>query len=162
MIFQIKPQEHIQLKVFPEGITYQIIKKLVPKAIGIDYGTKRVGISISDSSQLITGLTTIVNKNIFQFLNELFNKQDIDTIVIGDRNLDGNKTDSSLEIEKFTNKLKNKYPNKQISMIDERFTSKIAFQSIIESGVKKQKRKDKCLIDEVSATIILQDYLSYK
>ena len=76
--------------------------------------------------------------------------------------MDGNKTDSSLEIEKFTTKLKNKYPNKQISMIDERFTSKIAFQSIIESGVKKQKRKDKCLIDEVSATIILQDYLSYK
>ena len=136
----------------------------MPKALGIDYGTKRVGISISDSSQLIaTGLTTIVNKNIFQFLDELFNKQDIDTIVIGDaRNLDGNKTDSSLEIEKFTTKLKNKYPNKQISMIDERFTSKIAFQSIIESGVKKQKRKDKCLIDEVSATIILQDYLSYK
>ena len=136
----------------------------MPKALGIDYGTKRVGISISDSSQLIaTGLTTIVNKNIFQFLNELFNKQDIDTIVVGDaRNLDGNKTDSSLEIEKFTTKLKNKYPNKQIRMIDERFTSKIAFQSIIESGVKKQKRKDKCLIDEVSATIILQDYLSYK
>ena len=107
----------------------------MPKALGIDYGTKRVGISISDSSQLIaTGLTTVVNKNIFQFLNELFNKQDIDTIVIGDaRNLDGNKTDSSLEIEKFTTKLKNKYPNKQISMIDERFTSKIAFQSIIES-----------------------------
>ena len=134
------------------------------KAIGIDYGAKRVGISISDSSQLIAaGLTTVINKNIFQFLNELFNKQDIDTIVIGDaRNLDGNKTVSSLEIEKFTTKLKNKYPNKQICMIDERFTSKIAFQSIIESGVKKQKRKDKCLIDEVSATIILQDYLSYK
>ena len=75
--------------------------------------------------------------------------------------MDGNKTDSSLEIEKFITKLKNKYPNKQISMIDERFTSKIAFQSIIDSGVKKQKRKDKCLIDEVS-TIILQDYLSYK
>tara|TARA_B100001287_G_C22574748_1_gene478035 strand:- start:300 stop:710 length:411 start_codon:yes stop_codon:yes gene_type:complete len=136
----------------------------VPKAIGIDYGTKRVGISISDSSQLIaTGLTTVINKNIFQFLSELFNKQDIDTIVIGDaRNLDGNNTDSSVEIEKFTTKLKSKYPNKQICMIDERFTSKIAFQSIIDSGVKKQKRKDKSLIDEVSATIILQDYLSYK
>ena len=136
----------------------------MPKALGIDYGTKRVGISISDSSQLIaTGLTTVLNKNIFQFLNELFNKQDIDTIVIGDaRNLDGNKTDSSLKIVKFTTKLKNKYPNKKIRMVDERFTSKIAFQSIIESGFKKQKRKDKCLIDEVSATIILQDYLSYK
>ncbi len=136
----------------------------MPKAIGIDYGTKRVGISISDSSQLIaTGLTTVVNNNIFQFLNELFNKHDIDTIVIGDaRNLDGNKTDSSVEIEKFITKLKRKYPNKKIYMIDERFTSKIAFQSIIDSGVKKQKRKDKSLIDEVSATIILQDYLSYK
>lgn len=136
----------------------------MPKALGIDYGIKRVGISISDSSKLIaTGLTTVLNKNIFQFLNELFNKQDIDTIVIGDaKNLDGNNTDSSLEIEKFTTKLKNKYPNKQIRMIDERFTSKIAFQSIIKSGIKKQKRKNKCLIDEVSATIILQDYLSYK
>ena len=136
----------------------------MPKAIGIDYGTKRVGISISDSSQLIaTGLTTVVNNNIFQFLNELFNKHDIDTIVIGDaRNLDGNKTDSSVEIEKFITKLKRKYPNKKIYMIDERFTSKIAFQSIIDSGLKKQKRKDKSLIDEVSATIILQDYLSYK
>ena len=136
----------------------------MPKAIGIDYGTKRVGISISDSSQLIaTGLTTVVNNNIFQFLNELFNKHDIDTIVIGDaRNLDGNKTDSSVEIEKFITKLKRKYPNKKIYMIDERFTSKIAFQSIIDSGVKKQKRKDKSLIDEVSATIILQDYLSHK
>ena len=136
----------------------------MPKAIGIDYGTKRVGISISDSSQLIaTGLTTVVNNNIFQFLNELFNKQDIDTVVIGDaRNLDGNKTDSSIEIEKFITKLKRKYPNKKIYMIDERFTSKIAFQSIIDSGVKKQKRKDKSLIDEVSATIILQDYLSHK
>ncbi|MAO71353.1 MAG: Holliday junction resolvase RuvX [Flavobacteriales bacterium] len=134
------------------------------KAIGIDYGTKRVGISISDSSQLIaSGLTTVVNKNIFQFLSELFNKQDIDTIVIGNaRNLDGTNTDISLEIEKFTTKLKIKYPNKQICMIDERFTSKIAFQSIIDSGVKKEKRKDKSLIDEVSATIILQDYLSYK
>ena len=136
----------------------------MPKAIGIDYGTKRVGISISDSSKLIaTGLTTVVNNNIFQFLNELFNKHDIDTIVIGDaRNLDGNKTDSSVEIEKFITKLKRKYPNKKIYMIDERFTSKIAFQSIIDSGLKKQKRKDKSLIDEVSATIILQDYLSYK
>tara|TARA_B000000532_G_C18875573_1_gene410451 strand:- start:2599 stop:3009 length:411 start_codon:yes stop_codon:yes gene_type:complete len=136
----------------------------VSKAIGIDYGTKRVGISISDSSQLIaSGLTTVVNKNIFQFLSELFNKQDIDTIVIGNaRNLDGTNTDISLEIEKFTTKLKIKYPNKQICMIDERFTSKIAFQSIIDSGVKKEKRKDKSLIDEVSATIILQDYLSYK
>ena len=134
------------------------------KAIGIDYGTKRVGISISDSSQLIaSGLTTVVNKNIFQFLCELFNKQDIDTIVIANaRNLDGTNTDISLEIEKFTTKLKIKYPNKQICMIDERFTSKIAFQSIIDSGVKKEKRKDKSLIDEVSATIILQDYLSYK
>ena len=134
------------------------------KAIGLDYGQKRIGISISDSSQIIaTGLTTVINKNIFHFLNNLFVEEEIDTVIVGySKNLDGTDSDISLEIENFICKLKSNYPTKKIKTIDERFTSKIAFRSIIDSGVKKQKRRKKSLIDEVSATIILQDYLSYK
>ena len=134
------------------------------KAVGIDYGTKRVGISISDSSQMIaTALCVIENKNIFSFLKELLEKEEVDTIVIGEaKNLDNTETDSSKQIYQFIEKLKNQFPKVLIKTIDERFTSKIAFQSIIDSGIKKKKRQNKSLIDEVSATIILQDYLSYK
>ena len=134
------------------------------KAIGLDYGQKRVGVSISDSSQIIaTGLTTVINQNIFHFLNNLFLEEEIDTIVVGySKNLDGTDSDISTEIENFICKLNSNYPTKKIRTVDERFTSKIAFRSIIDSGVKKQKRRKKSLVDEVSATIILQDYLSYK
>jgi putative Holliday junction resolvase len=136
----------------------------VGKAVGVDYGTKRVGISISDSSQIIaTALCTVENKIIFSFLKDLTEKEDIDTIVIGEsKNLDNTETDSSKQIYQFIEKIKNKFPKVLIKTIDERFTSKIAFQSIIDSGIKKKKRQKKSLIDEVSATIILQDYLSYK
>ena len=134
------------------------------KAVGIDYGTKRIGIAISDSSQIIaTSLCAIENKNIFSFLKDLLEKEEVDTIVIGEaKNLDTTETDSSKQIYQFVEKLKNQFPKILIKTIDERFTSKIAFQSIIDSGVKKKKRKNKSLIDKVSATIILQDYLTYK
>ena len=134
------------------------------KAVGIDYGTKRVGISISDSSQIIaTALCTVENKNIFSFLKDLIEKEEVDTIVIGEaKNLDNIETNSTKQIYQFIEKLKNQFPKVLIKTIDERFTSKIAFQSIIDSGIKKKKRQNKSLIDEVSATIILQDYLSYK
>ena len=134
------------------------------KAVGIDYGTKRIGISISDSSQIIaTALCTVENKNIFSFLKDLIEKEEVDTIVIGEaKNLDNTETDSSKQIYQFIEKLKNQFPKVLIKTIDERFTSKIAFQSIMDSGIKKTKRQNKSLIDKVSATIILQDYLSYK
>ena len=136
----------------------------MPKAIGIDYGTKRVGIAISDSSKIIaSALCTITNKKVFTFLIDLFKKEEIDTIVVGEaKNLNGTETDSTKDIHKFIEKLRISFPKIEIHTIDERFTSKIAFQSIIDSGIKKKKRQNKSLIDEVSATIILQDYLSYK
>ena len=134
------------------------------KAVGIDYGTKRIGISISDSSQIIaTALCTVENKTIFSFMKNLLEKEEVDTIVIGEaKNLDNTETDSSKHIYQFIKKLKNQFPKVLIKTIDERFTSKIAFQSIVDSGIKKKQRRNKSLIDEVSATIILQDYLSYK
>ncbi len=134
------------------------------KALGIDYGTKRVGIAISDSSQIIaSGLCTVDNKKIFSFLKELILKEDVKIIVVGEsKNLDNTETDSSKQIYHFVEKLKDQFPQVLIKTIDERFTSKIALQSIIDSGFRKKKRQNKLLIDEVSATIILQDYLSYK
>jgi putative Holliday junction resolvase len=134
----------------------------VAKALGIDYGKKRVGIAITDSLQIISSpLGTIETNKIFVFLKDLFKKEDIDCIVVGEPiNLDGLATDSTEITEEFVVKLSKKYPQILIKRIDERFTSKIAKQSILEAGTKKIKRKDKSLVDKVSAAIILQSYLA--
>ena len=131
------------------------------KAIGIDYGKKRVGIAISDSLQIITSaLTTIDTPNIFTFLKDLLEKEEIDCFVVGEpKNLDGTPTDSTVITKEFVAKLSKKYPHISIKRIDERFTSKIAKQSILDAGIKKMKRRDKALVDKVSAAIILQSYL---
>ena len=131
------------------------------KALGIDYGKKRVGIAISDSLQIIaSALTTIDTPNIFTFLKDLLEKEEIDCFVVGEpKNLDGTSTDSTVITKEFVAKLSKKYPHISIKRIDERFTSKIAKQSILDAGIKKMKRRDKALVDKVSAAIILQSYL---
>ena len=131
------------------------------KALGIDYGKKRVGIAISDSLQIIaSALTTIDTPNIFTFLKDLLEKEEIDCFVIGEpKNLDGTPTDSTVITKEFVAKLSKKYSQIFIKRIDERFTSKIAKQSILDAGIKKMKRRDKALVDKVSAAIILQSYL---
>ena len=131
------------------------------KAIGIDYGKKRIGIAISDSLQIIAfALTTIDTPNIFTFLKDLLEKEEIDCFVVGEpKNLDGTPTDSTVITKEFVAKLSKKYPHISIKRIDERFTSKIAKQSILDAGIKKMKRRDKALVDKVSAAIILQSYL---
>ena len=134
------------------------------KVLGIDYGEKRVGVAISDSLQIIaSALTTIETKQFFLFLIELLQKEDIDRFVVGEpKNLDGTATDSTEMTENFVEKLSIKYPNIPIKRIDERFTSKIAKQSILDAGTKKSKRRDKRLVDKVSAAIILQSHLDSK
>ena len=131
------------------------------KSLGIDYGKKRVGIAISDSLQIIaSALTTIDTPNIFTFLKDLLEKEEIDCFVVGEpKNLDGTPTDSTVITKEFVAKLSKKYPHISIKRIDERFTSKIAKQSILDAGIKKMKRRDKALVDKVSAAIILQSYL---
>ena len=131
------------------------------KAIGIDYGKKRIGIAISDSLLIIaSALTTIDTSNIFTFLKDLIEKEEIDCFVVGEpKNLDGTPTDSTVITKEFVAKLSKKYPHISIKRIDERFTSKIAKQSILDAGIKKMKRRDKALVDKVSAAIILQSYL---
>jgi putative Holliday junction resolvase len=134
------------------------------KALGIDYGTKRTGISITDAMQIIaSGLTTVATHTLDDFISNLVQKEAIECFVIGDpKNLDGTVTDSTGHVNGFTKRLQQKYPEIPIHQIDERFTSKIAKQSILASGAKKKVRQDKALVDQVSATIILQNYLDYK
>ena len=131
------------------------------KALGIDYGKKRIGIAISDSLQIIaSALTTVNTPDIFIFLDDLLKKQEIDCFVVGEpKNLDGTPTDSTVITKEFVAKLSKKYSQIPIKRIDERFTSKIAKQSILDAGIKKMKRRDKALVDKVSAAIILQSYL---
>tara|TARA_B100000900_G_scaffold415743_1_gene446956 strand:- start:6233 stop:6643 length:411 start_codon:yes stop_codon:yes gene_type:complete len=132
------------------------------KALGIDYGTKRTGIAISDATQLIaTCLDTIDTHKLDEYICKLINSENIDCFVVGyPVDLKNNNTDVTGHVKGFVKRLKNQYPNKKIYLIDERFTSKMAQKAIIESGINKRKRREKSLVDKISATIILQDYLN--
>ena len=134
------------------------------KALGIDYGTKRTGIAITDAMQIIaSGLTTISTHNLDDFIADIVAKETIECFVLGDpKNLDGTATNSTGHVNGFLKRLQNKYPQIPVHQVDERFTSKIAKQSILASGIKRKGRQNKALVDEVSATIILQDFLDYK
>ena len=134
------------------------------KSLGIDYGKKRVGIAISDTSQIIaTALCTIDTTDIFIFLNDLIKKEAIYCVVVGEpKNLDGSPTASTQLTADFVAELTKRYPHIPIKNIDERFTSKMAKQSILDAGTKRMKRRDKSIIDKVSAAIILQSYLDYQ
>jgi putative Holliday junction resolvase len=134
------------------------------KILAIDFGKKRTGIAVTDDLKIIaSGLTTVNTKELLSFLSDYTTKETVETFVIG-KPKQMNNTDSESEalILPFINKLKNKFPRIPIVREDERFTSKMAFQTMIDSGMSKKKRKDKALIDEISATIILQSYLYSK
>ena len=134
------------------------------KALGIDYGTKRTGIAITDAMQIIaSGLTTVATHRLTNFITDIVVKENIDCVVVGEpKNLDGSATNSTRHVNGFIKRLKQQYPSIPVHLIDERFTSKIAKQSILASGVKKKGRQNKALVDEVSATIILQSFLDYR
>ena len=134
------------------------------KALGIDYGTKRTGIAITDAMQIIaSGLTTVATHSLDAFIADIVLKENIECFVVGDpKNLDGTKTDSTGHVNGFVKRLQELYPTILVHQIDERFTTKIAKQSILTSGIKKKGRQNKALVDKVSATLILQHYLEYR
>ncbi len=134
------------------------------RLLAIDYGTKRTGIAITDELQLIaSGLTTVNTKELLQFLKKYFTSENVDVVLIGEpRQRDGTHSLIEVEIKKFVIILSEAFPKLKIVRVDERFTSKIALQTMIDSGLKKKQRQNKELIDEISATIILQDYLYKK
>lgn len=130
--------------------------------MAIDYGGKRTGIAVTDEMQIIaSGLTTVETKNIFSFLENYFKNENVSKIIVGEPKRMNNEASSiGPEINKFVDKLAKLYPQIEIIRIDERFTSKIAFQTMIDSGLKKKQRQNKALVDEIAATILLQDYMS--
>lgn len=134
------------------------------RILAIDYGSKRVGIAVTDSLRIIaTGLTTVHSKDVIVFLENYFKKEAVDVVVIGEpKTLSNQSSNSARFIEPFVNQLRKKFPDKQIERYDERFTSRIAQQTMLSGGLKKSDRQNKETVDMVSATIILQDYMQSK
>jgi len=131
------------------------------RILSIDFGTKRCGIAVTDPDRIIaTGLDTIATATIFDFLKKYISEESVDIIVIGDpKQLDGSDNDISEKVERLASVLAKTYPNIKIDKIDERYTSKMAQETLIQTQTKKKKRRDKGLLDKISATIILQTYL---
>lgn len=135
------------------------------RILSIDYGRKRTGIAVTDPLQIIAnGLTTVSTHQLEQFLADYFKKEQVERVVVGmPRQMNGEMSESWKYIEPFLNRFRKLYPDMPIEMVDERFTSVLAHQAILASGVGKQRRQtDKGMVDEISATIILQSYLESK
>ena len=133
------------------------------KYLGIDFGLKRIGLSITDQEKIFAfPLTTIEYNNAFNFFTDLFFKEEISKVIIGyPKRLSGVDSEIESSIKIFITKFKKQFPAIEIERFDERFTSKLASKAIVSSGLGKKKRSNKSLIDKVSAAIILQDYLTY-
>jgi putative Holliday junction resolvase len=131
------------------------------RLLSIDYGKKRTGIAVSDPLQIIAnGLTTVETSKLFEFLEDYLKKEEVESIIVGlPKQMSGQPSENMKRIEPFVNRLKKLYPNINIEYFDERFTSKLAHQAMIDGGLKKQDRRNKELVDEISATIILQGYM---
>ena len=134
------------------------------RILAFDFGEKRTGIAITDDLQIIaSGLTTVETKKIFSFLTEYLSKEIVELFIVGEpKQMDNTKSESEQYIKPFIQKLASTFPKIPVERVDERFTSKMAVQSMIESGLGKKRRRNKALIDEISATIILQSYLAQK
>jgi len=134
------------------------------RILAIDYGLKRTGIAVTDELQIIdSGLTTVATKELIPFLKEYVAKEHVELFLVGlPKQMNNEPSQSEELITPFLNKLKATFSKIPIVRVDERFTSKIAFQTMIDSGLKKKQRKNKALVDQISATIILQSYLYSK
>ena len=133
----------------------------MPRILAIDFGMKRTGIAVTDNLKMIaTALDTVPTKEVIIFLKKYFAKEDVELVLIGKPvNLDNTEQEIEKSIQSFIVDLKNNFPDLKIERADERFTSKIAKQTILDSGIKKMARRNKSLVDKVSATILLQSYL---
>jgi putative Holliday junction resolvase len=133
----------------------------MPRIICIDYGLKRTGLAVTDPLKIIaTGLTTIESSKLISFLKDYFTKETVELIIIGEpKNLDDSDTHATPLVEKCIKDLQKHFPAIPIRKVDERFSSKMATRAMVEMGLKKKQRRNKALVDEISATILLQEYL---
>jgi putative Holliday junction resolvase len=131
------------------------------RILAIDYGTKRTGIAVTDELQLIaSGLTTVATGELLSFLKKYVAEENVKKILIGEpKRMDNTPSDVESHILKFVEHLREAFPELPLERVDERYTSKMAFQTMLDSGLKKKQRRNKALLDEISATIILQNYL---
>lgn len=134
------------------------------RVLAIDYGTKRVGLAVSDPGRIIaTRLATVPTHTLMDFLRNYFLKEQVDEVVIGyPRQMNNEASEIVLQINPFIKKFKQAFPDMRLELADERFTSRMAFRAMIDGGLKKKARRDKAMVDAVSATIILQSYLETK
>jgi len=139
-------------------------KKRLGRIIALDYGRKRTGIAATDPMQLIANsITTVASTEVIKFLLNYTFKETVDAFVVGyPRQMNNQLSESVKYIDPFIVQLKKTFPGKDVILMDERFTSKIAFQTMIMGGVKKKDRQNKAMIDSISATIILQSYLEQR
>jgi putative Holliday junction resolvase len=131
------------------------------RIMSIDYGKKRTGLAVTDPLQLIaSGLITVLTHELIPYLRKYMAEEPVELMLIGEpKNLDGTSTDATALVTECIRILQKNFPELPVKKIDERFTSKMAFQTMIDSGLKKKDRRNKALVDEISATIILQEYL---
>lgn len=131
------------------------------RILAIDYGEKRIGLAVTDEMQIIaSGLTTVRTAEVFDFLEDYVSKEKVELFLVGEpKQMNNTPSESEKLIIPFIDKLAKKFNYIPIKRVDERFTSKMAFQTMIDSGLKKKQRQNKALVDEISATIILQSYL---
>ena len=131
------------------------------RILAIDYGQKRAGIAVTDDLQIIaTGLTTVHVKDIFSFLEVYFKKENVERIVVGEpKQMNNTPSEAQRFIEPFVKKLRKQFPQIPVDRVDERFTSKMAHDTMLASGLGKKARQNKELVDTISATIILQSYM---
>ncbi len=131
------------------------------RILAIDFGKKRTGIAVTDELQIIaSGLTTVDTKELIKFLQEYIEKENVELFLIGKpKRMNNSDSESEELIIQFLKKLAKNIPDIPVLRVDERFTSKMAFQTMIDGGLKKKQRRNKGLVDEISATIILQSYL---
>lgn len=131
------------------------------RILAIDYGRRRCGIAVSDRMQIIaTGLMTVAERDLLSFLTKYFEDEEVEKVIIGlPKDLMNRDTDATEWVLRFVKIFQKEFPEKEIQMVDERFTSKMAKQSILEKGLKKKDRQKKELVDEVSAVILLQSFM---
>ncbi len=129
----------------------------------IDYGLKRTGIAVTDPLQIIaTGLTTVDSSQLISFLKNYFQKETVELIIIGDpKNLDDSDTHATPLVKQVIEKLEKEFPLTPVKKVDERYTSKMAKQAMIDMGMKKKDRRNKRTVDEIAATIMLQEYMQF-
>jgi putative Holliday junction resolvase len=136
----------------------------VARILSIDYGKKRTGLAVTDSLQIIAGgLATVSTSELFDYLTQYVSRESVERIVIGEpRQPNGQPSENMTRVQQFVNRWRKQRPDIPIEFYDERFTSVLAHQAMLDAGLKKKVRQDKALVDEISATIILEDYLRSK